>query len=103
MSDTSENNNEENDMFNVEELKHMINNFKEQIHKRYDEIKGLKNCIKNFEYTLYRSCNHKWIKDQNANFDDHIKFVCSECNLYRCDSLYQRPTWMVNYNDIDNI
>ena len=40
---------------------------------------------KNKELTkkLFNACEHKWIYDECANFDDKCKYVCKFCGLYK--------------------
>jgi hypothetical protein len=32
---------------------------------------------------LFKTCQHEWIYDENANFDDKCKYICRYCRLYR--------------------
>ena len=32
---------------------------------------------------LFASCDHEWIYDEWANFDDRCKYICKHCRLYK--------------------
>ena len=32
---------------------------------------------------LFYTCNHEWIYDECASFDDKCKYICKFCKLYR--------------------
>lgn len=32
---------------------------------------------------LFSTCQHEWIYDECANFDDKCKYICKFCRLYR--------------------
>ena len=40
------------------------------------------------EKQLWRGCEHKWVRDPDASFDDHIKHYCKTCKLWRNRHLY---------------
>tara|TARA_Y200000002_G_C22515353_1_gene593145 strand:+ start:114 stop:344 length:231 start_codon:yes stop_codon:yes gene_type:complete len=46
-----------------------------------------KNDIKNLKKELFTKCDHEWVYDEWANFDDKCKYVCKYCGLYK------NPLW----------
>ena len=39
--------------------------------------------IKEIEKALWKKCDHEWIYDEWANFDDRTKYLCKICGCYR--------------------
>ena len=73
------------------EIQQMIDNrdiYQKQIYNFYNLINHNKDKIKQIEKELYKKCDHDWIRDECANFDDRCKYICSKCSLYRSDYLY---------------
>ena len=56
----------------------------------YRLIEQHKKTIKQIECDLWKSCNHKWIYDEWANFDDRVKYLCKICGCYRNEYWYTR-------------
>ena len=67
------------DSISVTELINKKNKLNLAITNYYNEINDCKNQIKDLERQIFMNCNHKWIYDQCANFDDHIKYLCETC------------------------
>ena len=49
-----------------------------------------KKTINNIECDLWEKCNHQWIYDDWANFDDKTKYLCKICGCYRNQYWYRR-------------
>ena len=49
-----------------------------------------KKTIKKIECDLWKNCQHEWIYDQWANYDDRIKYLCSTCGCYRNERWYSK-------------
>ena len=49
-----------------------------------------KNKINNLECDLWEKCDHQFIYDESANFDDRTKYICKICNCYRNPYYYRR-------------
>ena len=50
----------------------------------YESEKTILMCneeIKKLKKELYIKCEHKWIYDECANFDDRSKYICKFCKL----------------------
>lgn len=78
-----------NNSFSSKQLIQQINDLKEDLYSYYEKIETNKKLIKYTEYKLFQTCEHKWVRDPYANFDDNIKQVCANCKLYNCSYLYQ--------------
>ena len=37
---------------------------------------------------IWDTCDHTWIRDHSAMFDDIDKYICSKCTLYKRRRLY---------------
>lgn len=46
--------------------------------------------IKVLETELYNECEHNWIRDEYASFDDRVKTICSICGVYNSPYMYKR-------------
>lgn len=86
------------DSISVTELINKKNKLNLAITNYYSEINDCKNQIKDLERQIFMNCNHKWIYDQCANFDDHIKYLCETCGLYKSHHLYKVPYSDKYYN-----
>ena len=64
------------------------NIYQQQINNFYNLIQKNRQLIKDLEKEIYKNCQHDWIRDECANFDDRCKFICSKCSLYRSNYLY---------------
>jgi len=53
-------------------------------------IEQHKKTINNIECDLWEKCNHQWIYDDWANFDDKTKYLCKICGCYRNQYWYRR-------------
>jgi hypothetical protein len=49
-----------------------------------------KKTIKKIECDLWKNCQHEWIYDQWANFDDRTKYLCKTCRCYRNERWYSK-------------
>lgn len=50
----------------------------------YESEKTIRMCneeIKKLKKELYIKCEHKWIYDECANFDDKSNYICKFCKL----------------------
>ena len=57
---------------------------------RYERVmQNNKYKIREMEKNLFKMCDHQWVRDEYANFDDHIKQVCDRCGLYNCSAYYR--------------
>ena len=72
----------------VEELKQQKVELYKLISKYEQKIRQAKQDINDCETAIFIKCKHKWIYDQCANFDDHIKHICEKCNLYKSHTYY---------------
>tara|TARA_B100000424_G_C22571696_1_gene322411 strand:+ start:196 stop:429 length:234 start_codon:yes stop_codon:yes gene_type:complete len=64
-------------------------NYREQIECIDAQIRIHNNAIekllsrkRDVEKTMHDKCEHYFIKDRYANYDDICKFVCTHCGLY---------------------
>lgn len=78
------------------EITSETNNAKNYIKKLKEEnmyyermIQNNKYKIREMEKNLFKMCNHQWVRDEFAAFDDHIKQVCDRCGLYNCSAYYR--------------
>lgn len=60
-----------------------ISKLRDEIFKHEKLIRNTKKLLKIKRLQLYDTCNHEWIYDDWANFDDRCKYVCKICNCYR--------------------
>jgi len=72
------------------ELKNRIDNLKTRVFRLYNEIDDLKQEISSIESELWHSCQHEWVRDPWANFDDLCKHICNHCGLYKNDYFYKK-------------
>ena len=52
------------------------------------DIKQMKQKKRTIELLLWDNCDHEWIRDTSACFDDIHKYYCQECSLYKDRRLY---------------
>jgi len=60
------------------------------IHTMHKLISQHKKTIKKIECDLWKNCQHEWIYDQWANFDDRTKYLCKTCRCYRNERWYSK-------------
>ena len=65
-------------------------NLNKDIFKMTRLIEQHKQTIKNIECDLWETCDHEWIYDDWANFDDRTKYLCKICGCYRNSYWYTR-------------
>ena len=53
-------------------------------------IASYRETIKDIESCLWEKCNHEWIYDEWANFDDRTKYLCKHCGCYRNSYWYSK-------------
>lgn len=73
---------------NVDGIINDIDLLNNEIYKMEENIKNYKKLINNKQKKLWNECDHCWIRDNNAAFDDHIKFHCKKCKLWKSRYLY---------------
>ena len=61
---------------NIQTKYNLIYESEKTIRICYEEISKLKK-------ELYNKCEHIWIYDECANFDDRSKYICKFCKLNR--------------------
>ena len=71
------------------ELKKLIVSDTERISILQTEITKINEKIKNTERKLWDNCNHQWLRDYTAPFDDLCKYYCKKCLLWRDRSMYK--------------
>lgn len=59
----------------------LLNN--ENIIKANNKIYKYKKENRELTKKLFSTCNHEWIYDECANFDDRSKYICKFCRLNR--------------------
>ena len=59
------------------------------IYKMDKLIAHNKKSIKQIERDLWKNCQHIWVYDTWASFDDKTKYICSVCRCYRNSSWYR--------------
>ena len=77
----------------ISQVSHLLDNKKQlnnEIEKMTRLIEKHKKTIKNIECDLWESCDHEWIYDECANFDDRTKYLCKICGCYRNQYWYIR-------------
>ena len=57
-------------------------------YKMHKAISANKNKITKLDSQLWLTCEHKWIYDEWASFDDRVKHICKICKCYRDPRLY---------------
>lgn len=60
-----------------------IDTMNKEIHTYERLIAENKRLIKKKRLELYDNCQHEWIYDEWANWDDRCKYICKHCNCYR--------------------
>lgn len=63
--------------------------YQQQIYNFYKMIKTNENNIEILNKQIYKLCEHDWIRDEVACYDDRCKHICSKCSLYRSPYLYR--------------
>lgn len=63
--------------------------YQQQIYNFYKMIKTNENNIEILNKQIYKLCEHDWIRDEAACYDDRCKHICSKCSLYRSPYLYR--------------
>ena len=76
-------------MNSVEKLIIEVKNHHKDIGNKLNEIEKIKASIKEKEKILWKSCDHKWKRDWDVAFDDHIKYYCEKCSLWKCRYMYE--------------
>ena len=71
---------------------------KQLINKKYNIINNIihhKNKVASLKFDknmidlqIWDTCEHTWIRDRSAMFDDIHKYNCSKCSLYKSRRLY---------------
>jgi len=46
-------------------------------------IEDIENKIVLNQRNIWTLCSHEWIKDENACYDDLVKYKCSKCHLWK--------------------
>ena len=59
-----------------------------EIHKCKIQISKLKEEKKENNRKIWDECQHTWVFDTSAPFDDLVKYYCGKCSLYRRRDLY---------------
>ena len=72
----------------VNEIRNSINETYARQQKLRLEIENLTKIRHNLEYKLFYTCEHEFIYDNSACFDDTCKYVCTICGLYDNEYLY---------------
>lgn len=65
-----------------------INDITKKIIVYTRNIEELRNKKIQLENKLYYICNHKFVYDNSACFDDKCKYICEKCLLYDNDYMY---------------
>ena len=77
------------DSNNVEKMIYDKNILQSQIYNFYNLIKNNEKDIEDLDRYIYKLCNHNWVNDDSACFDDRCKHICSKCNLYQSSYMYR--------------
>ena len=72
----------------LENLISVNKKLKEDILLNESIIFNNKEIIKKNEKEIWKLCDHKWERDNECSFDDHIKYYCTKCKLWKCSYLY---------------
>lgn len=67
----------------VKELISTKNKLQKDIYNMQRLIRENTQSIKQIEKDLWKTCDHEWIYDEWANFDDRTKYLCKTCGCYR--------------------
>ena len=67
-----------------------IQNMKKDIFEMENKISHYKKKISNLQCDLWEKCDHQFIYDTSANFDDRTKYICKICGCYRNSYYYIR-------------
>ena len=84
--------NETNGNTTESELTRLLNendNLNKEIYKKEREIELAKKNITQNEKAIWKLCNHEWKRDHTVAFDDHIKYYCQKCLLWRNHYMYE--------------
>ena len=73
----------------VETLVTNRNNIKTEIAQMNVEIQKKTQCIKAIEKELFRTCKHIWKYDYSCAFDDHTKYFCETCGVWKNQYWYE--------------
>ena len=76
-----------------ESVKNLItqkNLLNKDIHLMQQLITSYRKSIKDTECNLWEKCDHEWIYDEWANFDDLTKYLCKHCGCYRNSYWYTK-------------
>ncbi len=76
------------DLEYIDKLVSDKNVLQSQIYNFYRLIKNNQNDIEALEKTIFKLCNHEWILDESASFDDRCKHLCAKCSLYNSPFMY---------------
>jgi hypothetical protein len=71
---------------NVQEVSNLLqekNTIETNIFESEAKIRVLKEQVKNINKELFHKCNHKWKYDNGCAFDDHTKYFCEICGVWR--------------------
>ena len=66
-----------------------IDCIKNQMWDLDNKIQHFKQEVKMKEKILWKECSHEWIRDNTVAFDDHVKYYCKKCSLWRNCYMYQ--------------
>jgi hypothetical protein len=56
---------------------------KREISQMENKINVLKDNIKEIDKQLFNKCKHIWEYDRGCAFDDHTKYFCSTCSVWK--------------------
>jgi hypothetical protein len=62
---------------------------KDQMWNLDNKIYHFKQEVKMKEKILWKECSHEWIRDYTVAFDDHVKYSCKKCSLWRNSYMYE--------------
>ena len=75
---------------------HIVNKFlrqKTELHNQkyrlLKQIETLEDGIKELDKLIFNQCEHEWVRDEFALFDDTCKKICKKCKLYPIAVLYE--------------
>ena len=61
----------------------------EEINRKMNEIKKMKEEIVEREKRMFRLCDHTFVRDYNCMFDDLCKNYCTKCGCWNDEYMYQ--------------
>ena len=64
-------------------------NLQDQIYKQQQLYESLKKEVHTLDNLIFKTCQHVWVQDTYAMWDDLCKTVCQKCGLYPREEWYE--------------